>query len=87
MLGDLLRVEHVVQRVEQRPQVGIDLRHQVARQEAETLAGLDRRAREDDPVDLVAASAAAAIATARNVLPVPAGPIPKVIVLERIEST
>ena len=32
-------------------------------------------------------SAAAAIATARKVLPVPAGPIPKVIVWLRIEST
>ena len=32
-------------------------------------------------------SAAAAIATARNVLPVPAGPMPKVTVLLRIEST
>src|SRR5262245_17783548 len=32
-------------------------------------------------------SAAAAIATARKVLPVPAGPIPKVIVCRRIEST
>ena len=54
VLGDLLRVEHVVQRVEQRAQVGVDLRHQVARQEAEPLAGLDRGAREDDAVDLVA---------------------------------
>ena len=34
-----------------------------------------------------AASARAAMATARNVLPVPAGPIPKVTVLRRIEST
>jgi hypothetical protein len=33
------------------------------------------------------ARAAAASATARKVLPVPAGPIPKVIVLRRIEST
>ena len=33
------------------------------------------------------ASAAAAIATARNVLPVPAGPMPNVTVLLRIEST
>src|SRR6476646_6167505 len=33
------------------------------------------------------ASAAAAIATARKVLPVPAGPMPKVIVCRRIEST
>ena len=54
----------------------------------EPLAGLDGGAREDDPVDLVPRqSAAAAIATARNVLPVPAGPMPNVIVLRRIEST
>ena len=52
--GDLLRLHHVVQRVEQRAQVGVDLRHQVAGQEAEPLAGLDRGAREDDPVDLAA---------------------------------
>ena len=87
VLGDLLGVEHVVQGVEQRPQVGIDLGHQVARQEAQPLARLDRGARQDDAVDLVAESAAAAIATARNVLPVPAGPTPKVIVFLRIEST
>ncbi len=88
VLGDLLGVEHVVQRVEQRAQVGVDLGHQVAGQEAEALAGLDGGAREDDAVDLVALdSAAAAIATARNVLPVPAGPTPKVIVFLRTEST
>ena len=52
--GDLLGLEHVVQRVEQRPQVRVDLRHQVAGQEAEPLAGLDRRPREDDAVDLAA---------------------------------
>ena len=52
---DLLGVDHVVQRVEQRPQVRVDLRHEVAGQEAQALAGLDRRAGEDDPVDLVAA--------------------------------
>ena len=52
--GDALGVEHVVQRVEQRAQVGVDLRHQVAGQEAEALAGLDRGAREDDAVDLAA---------------------------------
>ena len=34
-----------------------------------------------------ASSAATAIATARKVLPVPAGPIPKVTVWRRIEST
>ena len=54
-LGDALRVEHVVQGVEQRAQVRIDLRHEIARQEAQALAGLDGRAREDDPVDLAAA--------------------------------
>ena len=48
----LVGVEHVVERVEQRPQVRVDLRHQVAGQEAEPLAGLDGRAREDDPRDL-----------------------------------
>ena len=52
VLGDLLGVDHVVQRVEQRPQVRVDLRHQVAGQEAQALARLDRRAGEDDPVDL-----------------------------------
>ncbi len=54
VLGDLLGVEHVVQRVEQRAQVGIDLRHQIARQEPQPLARLHRRARQDDAVDLVA---------------------------------
>ena len=44
VLGDALGLEHVVQRVEQRPQVRVDLGHQVAGQEPEPLAGLDRRA-------------------------------------------
>ena len=48
---DDLRVEHVVQRVVQRPQVRIDLREDVAGQEAEPLAGLDRGPGEDDAVD------------------------------------
>ncbi len=52
--GDALGLEHVVERVEQRPQVGVDLGHQVAGEEAEPLAGLDRGSREDDPVDLTA---------------------------------
>ena len=43
-VGDPLGIHHVVQRVEQRAQVGIDLGHQVAGEEAEPLAGLDRRA-------------------------------------------
>ena len=41
-------VEHVVERVEERAQVGVDLRQHVTRQEAEPLARLDGRAREDD---------------------------------------
>ena len=52
---DALGVEHVVQRVEQRAQVGVDLRHQVAGQEAEALARLDGGAGQDDPVDLAPA--------------------------------
>ena len=86
--GDALGVEHVVQGVEERAQVGVDLGHQVAGQEAEALAGLDGGAGEDDAVDLAACeSAATAIAMARNVLPVPAGPTPNVIVERRIAST
>src|SRR5689334_4577877 len=44
---DALGIEHVVERVEQRAQVGVDLCLDVAGQEAEPLAGLDRRAGED----------------------------------------
>ena len=50
--GEAIGVEHVVERVEQRPQVRIDLREQVAREEAELLTRFDRRPREDDPADL-----------------------------------
>ena len=77
-----------MQGVEQGAEIGVDLGHQVAGQEPETLAGLDRRPGEDDAVHLAPRlSAAAASATARKVLPVPAGPMPNVIVLARIEST
>ena len=48
-----LGLDHVVQGVVQRAQVRVDLGHQVAGQEAEALAGLDRRAGEDDPLDLL----------------------------------
>ena len=54
VLVHLLGLEHVVEGVEQRAQVGVDLGHQVAGQEAEPLARLDRRARQDDAVDLAA---------------------------------
>src|SRR3954466_2062596 len=45
-------LEHVVERVEERSQIWVDLRHQVAGQEAEPLARLDGRAGEHDAVDL-----------------------------------
>ena len=54
VLVHLLGLEHVVEGVEERAQVGVDLRRDVAGQEAEPLAGLDRRAGEHDPVDLAA---------------------------------
>ena len=46
-------LDHVVQRVVQRTEIRIDLRHDVAGQEAEALAGLDRGSREDDAVDIL----------------------------------
>ena len=51
---DLLGRQHVVERVVERPQIGIDLLLHVAGQEAEPLAGLDRGARQDQPVDAAA---------------------------------
>ena len=51
---DDARVHQVVQRVVDRPQIRIDLLAHVAGQEAEPLAGLDRRPRQDDAVDLLA---------------------------------
>ena len=50
---DRFRVEHVMQRVVQRPQVGVDLLVQGARQEAQPLPRLDGRPGQDDPVDLL----------------------------------
>src|ERR1700743_1359715 len=47
---DAIGVEHVVEGVEERPQVWIDLGLDVAGQEAEALAGLDRGPGEDDPL-------------------------------------
>ena len=46
-LDHLLHAEHLVQRVVQRAQVGVDLLGQVAGQEAQLLAGLHRRAHQD----------------------------------------
>ena len=50
---DRVGVDHVVQGVVQRPQVGVDLLVQRAGQEAEPLPGLHRRPGQDDPVDLL----------------------------------
>ena len=52
-LRGLLVAEDVVQRVVERPQIRVDLLDEVARQEAEPLPRLDRRAGEDDPLDLL----------------------------------
>ena len=48
-----LGLDHVVERVVERAQVRVDLGHEVAGQEAEPLAGLDRGPGEDDAVDLL----------------------------------
>ena len=49
---ELVGRQHVVERIEDRPQIGVDLLAQIARQKAEPLAGLDRGPRQDDPLDL-----------------------------------
>ena len=49
---DVARLHEVVERVVERAQVGIDLLPHVAGQEAEPLARLDRRPRQDQPLDL-----------------------------------
>ncbi len=51
---DLVAGHHVVERVVERAEIGIDLLLHVAGQEAEALAGLDGRARQDDAVDRAA---------------------------------
>ena len=51
--SDDLGLEHVVERVVERPQVRVDLGEHVAGQEPESLAGLDRGPGEDDAVDLL----------------------------------
>ena len=48
---DLLRRQHVIERVVERPQIGIDLVAHVAGQKAEPLAGFDRRPRQYDAFD------------------------------------
>ena len=53
----LRRRQHVVERVVERAQIGIDLLAHVAGQEAEPLAGFDGGARQDDALDLAALQA------------------------------
>jgi hypothetical protein len=53
-LAGLLEPHQVVERVVQRPQVGVDLLREVAGQEAEALAGLHRRSHQHDALHLVA---------------------------------
>ena len=48
---DLVGRHHVVERVVERPEIRVDLLAHVAGQEAEALAGLHRRARQDDAID------------------------------------
>src|SRR4028119_1609694 len=52
---ELGRVHHLVERVVERPEVRVDLRHHVTRQEPERLPRLDRGPRQDDPRHLPAA--------------------------------
>ena len=49
VLLDFLGGQHVVQRVVQRAQIRRDFFVQIARQKSQRLAGLDRRARQNDP--------------------------------------
>ncbi len=48
---DLVRLEHVVEGIKKRPQIGVNLGGDVAGQKAEALAGLDRRANQEDALD------------------------------------
>ena len=82
-----LGVEHVVEGVEERAQIRVDLRLDVAGQEAEPLARLDRGAGQDDPVDLAGVERRDGHRDRQERLSGPAGPIPKVTVCSRIEST
>ena len=50
--AELLRIHRVVERVEERPHVRVDLRKHVARQEPEPLPRLDGGTRQDDPAHL-----------------------------------
>ena len=73
---DDARIHQVEQRVVDRAQIGIDLLAHVAGQEAEPLAGLDRGRDRMMRSTSLRSNSATACATASQVLPVPAGPMP-----------
>ena len=69
----LVDVHHVVERVVERAQIRVHFLGEVARAGSRVLAGLDRRAREDDALDARSSSACTAIAMARYVFRCPRG--------------
>ena len=78
MFLDFFGGQHVMQRILQRAQVWRDFFVKIARQKTQRFAGFDGGARQSNPRHLAVAQLASAIATARYVLPVPAGPTPNV---------
>ena len=81
-----LGLEHVVEGVVEGPQVGVDLGHQVPGQEAQALARLDRRAGQDDPVDLAGLEGLDGQGHRQVGLAGAAGPMPKVMMLAAMAS-
>ena len=79
-------VEHVPQGVVQRAQVRVNLVIERARQEAELLPCLHGRAGEDNARDLLGLQGLHGLGH-RQVLPEPAGPIPKTTVLSSMACT
>ena len=53
-LGDLFKAEHLIQRVIQRAQIGVDFLGQIARQKAQLLASFYRRTYQQDAANLLA---------------------------------
>ena len=72
--AQLLGAQDVVQRLPDRRHIGIDLLVQVAGQEAQPLAGLHRRAGDDQPVDLAAQQQARAMGDGEEGLAGAGGP-------------
>jgi hypothetical protein len=73
----LLGLHHVVERVIERPQIGIDLLLYVTGQKPELLTSLDRRPRQDDPADLLGHQIADGLSHGQVGLARSAGPTPK----------